>query len=99
MGIGLGVNREVFLTKADSLALEKAARVTRCSQSSVIREALVEWLSARGLLNEEEEVKAPPAFLDATISETNTTLSFVALRTPRHQPLGRPVSILRRSAT
>jgi Arc/MetJ-type ribon-helix-helix transcriptional regulator len=61
MGIGLRVKREVFLTKADSLALEKAARVKRRSQSSVIREALVEWLSARGLLHEEEEAQAPPA--------------------------------------
>jgi hypothetical protein len=61
MGIGLRVKREVLLTKPDSLALEKAARVKRRSQSSIIREGLLEWLSARGFLHEEEEVKAPPA--------------------------------------
>jgi hypothetical protein len=61
MGLGLRVKREVLLTKADSLALEKAARVKRRSQSSIIREALLEWLSARGLLHEEEEPEAPPA--------------------------------------
>ena len=46
------MKHEVLLTKADSLALGKAARVKRRSQNSVIREALVEWLSARGFLRE-----------------------------------------------
>jgi len=51
MGLGLRVKHEVLLTKADSFALEKAARVKRRSQSSIIR----------GFLHEDEEVKAPPA--------------------------------------
>jgi len=58
------------LTKADSLALEKAARVKRRSQNSVIREALVEWLSARGFLREEEEGKTLHAPMLGELSET-----------------------------
>jgi hypothetical protein len=59
MGLGLRVKREVFLTKADSATLERAAKIKQRSQSSIIREALVEWLTAKGYLREEQEAPTP----------------------------------------
>lgn len=57
MGNGLAVKREVFLTKADSLVLEKLAKAKRRSQSSLIGEALVEWFARNGLLSGGEETR------------------------------------------
>jgi hypothetical protein len=60
MGLGLTVKREVFLTKADSAALDRAARLKQRSQSSIIREALLGWLGAGGFIHEEKELAVPP---------------------------------------
>jgi hypothetical protein len=60
MGLGLTVKHEVHLTKADSAALARASRIKRRSQSSIIREALVEWLTTQGFVREEDEVEASP---------------------------------------
>jgi hypothetical protein len=81
MGIGLTVKREVLLTKADSVALERAARIKRRSQSSVIREALVEWLSARVFLREEEEAKtlATGSPIQKRIRMAQLSVSFIGL--------------------
>jgi hypothetical protein len=83
MGLGLRVKREVLLTKADSLALERATRVERRSQSSIIREALVQWLRAKSFLREEEEVKGPPAPSLGELLETERQKR--SLRNDRHE--------------
>jgi Arc/MetJ-type ribon-helix-helix transcriptional regulator len=59
MGLGLVVKEQVLLTETDSAALVKATKRKRCSKSSLIREALVEWLTASGHLREEEGAASP----------------------------------------
>jgi predicted transcriptional regulator len=59
MGLGLKVKEEVFLTETDEAALQKVARTLQRSKSSIIREALLESLIAKGYLREEKEAVAP----------------------------------------
>jgi len=73
MGNGLTVKREVFLTKADSLILDKVAKAKRRSQSSLIREALVEWFARNGLLSEEETVTLGFASRTTPLTDTAGT--------------------------
>jgi hypothetical protein len=61
MGQGLRVKHELLLTEQDSALLRKAAKARRASVSYILREALVEWLTARGLLREEKEEKTSRA--------------------------------------
>ena len=57
MGNGPTVKHELFLTKRDSALLRKTAKAKRATVSYILRETLIQWFTARGLLHEEEEKK------------------------------------------
>jgi hypothetical protein len=50
------VKVEIRLTKEDAALLSKVCKARRCSQSSIIREGLMEWFARRGFLNEDDSV-------------------------------------------
>jgi alkylhydroperoxidase family enzyme len=50
----LTVKVQLRLSKEDAALLARVAKARRSGQSSIVREALMEWFARKGFLNEDE---------------------------------------------